>query len=435
MANAPDLNQLIDSTGAIPQSTVGQLMNETKMQLVSQFPYLANDPAFNQQLNDAFANFVSQGTQSGTDYNDVYSKTIAPFASKWQAQATQATARTQEGQELSALQIAKETGSPTAAVQAFPQLIAPTSKFRAEWVGRINKADESPSRMSPQSAAILAGKKDAYAEALKSGDTQSSDALEKEIENFKPSLNRPTSDLAATPSTVAPGSGVVSSPGPGVAAPQGTSGYVNYSVPPSLRPQGRSYIGAALSPSAEAAMFGGGNNPAAQQAGISLTPPDTSSIAPVGAASPASAPPVTATPARSITPTLQNSGILGLAASRAKAALSPGPFLHRNPTTLRAYVAAHPELSADTKEQLLREAKSDEGAPNITLSDLTGNLRTTGKLAKDFLFGQSEAPLPVPAKKPATVQLIQNALQQTNGDKDAARKLLTDSGYMIPAAQ
>jgi hypothetical protein len=299
-----------DPNFVLQNSDAAALLNQQKQWLVGQFPYLANDTDFNNDLSDAFARFVNQGVQVGNDYNNLWAKTVAPAVARWQAKATQGKANLEIGQDLAAEEIAKETGSPTAAVQAYPELISPASKYRAEWVGRINKADEGPAKFSPQDAAKLGGLREAYAAALKEDPNSEATAeLGKAIDNFKPRLTTPATLLQPSPQApqAAPPAPVASliparpqlqipPQGPGVAAPMGTSGYADYSVPPGLRPQGHIYMGAALSPAAEAAMLARWNGQTANAPAPLTASLDTAPVLSTPSDTPA-APGATAAPA------------------------------------------------------------------------------------------------------------------------------------------
>lgn len=228
----------------LPPEQVSAMLNQSKQQLVAQFPYLANNPQFQQELSDSFANFANRGLQRGADYNEVYNQTVAPTLAKWQAKGGQDMAKLTESQELTALDIAKRTGSPTAAVQAFPQLISPTSKFRAEWVGRINKADES----SAQAKFDQAKNEKKLAVVANTGltDDQRNQALAA-IDALKPTLAGPPGAMGGTPlgaglekTNVLP-QPTLQPQGYPVASPMGTSGYVNPN--PALNPKPQIFIG------------------------------------------------------------------------------------------------------------------------------------------------------------------------------------------------
>jgi hypothetical protein len=247
-------------------------------------------------------------------------------------------------------------------------------------------------KLSPGDAQLLRDYGTAHAEALKNGDKETAQEMQDKIDEIgsrvTPSLS-PTPVLAPTP--VATTDATNFQP---VAAPMGTSGYVDYTRPISEQ-RGISYIGPALSPAAEATKFRRGVQP---DDGIPATPDDMS-MAPVGAPALMPAAPVL----RPSAVTQENAGILGRAAAgisdAAKSAVSTPSmelFLHGdNPQHLRAYVASHPDLAPADKAALLSEATKYANVP--ALHPLQ-NLRTTGQLAKDFLFGTSEAALPLPKK-------------------------------------
>jgi hypothetical protein len=413
MAQTFSLNDLVNSQGVLEPDNTTALLAQTKQNLVAQYPYLARNPEFEQDLSDSFSKFVNQGLQRGADYDQVFNQTVAPTVAKWQAKAGQDTARLTESQELAALDMAKRTGSPTAAVQAFPQLIAPTSKFRAEWVGRINKADESSASAKFQQTKDAAKLRVVSNTGLT---PEQRDAALTQIDALKPSL-APPQNLAPSPGAGGAGGQAVPAPSPGgspVASPMGTSGFVNPN--PALRPTPQMFIG---KPTAEqaAALLQSWNNRTGGQP--SLTPPGTpSDMQPNTGTGPVM--PANAAPQPATQPTLQNSGVLGLASNAVTGGIrNLAASTSSDPATLRKYVKDHPDLGAASKKALLDRADQYEAAPALTYANtikpaLT-NIGTTGALLKDFLVGTSEAPLPIPPGrsksspvKPATKEAAAN---------------------------
>lgn len=404
-----------DPDFTLNDSDAKALLAGQRQQLTSQFPYLAGNAEFNRDLDDAFNSFINQSTQRGADYNNVWSKTFQPVVAKWQAQgaALPKLEQVRGWQDIAA-------GDDPATVAKNNPLWLTSSGAQTLLREKAVKNSASPKLSLQQSdthAMLLKDLTDARSaeQASDSNVNQTavqsaSDALKQFDLAVQPAL-APSAGLSASrisPIGITPAMTPPPSYGSPVAAPQGTSGFVN---PAGGNPKPIIYMGPQLSPQAEAQMGfripPTGNTPAVAPSPLPATPPDTNNIAPVNSA------PALRPIQRPAENTLQNSGVLGVAASRVASALSLGPFLIRNASTLRAYVAAHPDMDADTKKQLLREAQADEGAPSLTydntIKPALQNVATTGSLIKDLLVGQNEAPLPLP-KKVATTALIQQGL-------------------------
>jgi hypothetical protein len=368
----PDQLQF-DSSAVMSPQDVSLLMNQTKMQLVSQYPQLATNTDFNNELSDAVSKFVNRGVQIGSDYNTAYNQTIAPFAAKWSAKGAQDTAKI----DLAASQVAKDTGSPTAAVQQYPQLLAPNSPYRANWQSRIaqeDKANAGKPRLSLAQTDAHSALQKQLDNALANSSDPSTDekvgAASKALMDFDNSVTAqlaPPNQLrpqtaAAPPAMSAP----IAQP---VAAPMGTSGYVNYNTPAAMRPQGQIFMG----------------NPTPAQAAALLQQWQMRGGAP-------------------LTPSAQAAGQTAPAPAPAPKLTPPNQIIFTDP---QGNQTTAPPLPAANIQQLQQAAKAQAQV----------------------------VPKAPQAGTPATPDIIRQALAQANGDKDAARKLLTANGYTIPQAQ
>ena len=254
------------------------LLKNARQQVVSSYPYLQNNEDFNSELQDAFSKFVNQGTARDADYNNVWAETVAPVVAKWEAR----------GAALPKLETAKgwqgisDGKSPTEVAKENPLWLTSTSAqtlMREKAISKI-KADAAGPKLTPQDSIKLHALGTALTKAINDSDPDAQAKIEGLIDNFKPSLTAPpmaTNTPAISPSTGTAGAPATPPVYPGVAAPMGTSGYVDYSVPPSLRPQGHIYMGPKISPEAVAQLF-------ASQGAVPATAPGPS--APPAAATP-----------------------------------------------------------------------------------------------------------------------------------------------------
>jgi hypothetical protein len=287
----------LDQNGVMTPQDLSTLLNQTKMGLVSQFPYLANNPQFQSELNDAFSNFSSRGVQTGSDYGALYNQIIQPFVAKWRVKGAQDTAKLWENQELGAIKVAKETGSPTAAIQQYPQLISPKSPYQKQWTAQMQKEDVT-SGAQPK---MNLGQRDHHNElvsAVKAAESNLNSANTPENQNtlmtaqkaldafdstVGPVMRQGTPVLQPSPSpTQAPGA--APQPYQPVAAPMGTSGYVT----PGLTSNGSTFIGTPT-PQQAAQLLNQWNSRVAGPTFAPASPPappaapNPNAVAPVGA--------------------------------------------------------------------------------------------------------------------------------------------------------
>lgn len=239
-----------DPNFSLQDSDYKTLAQNQRQQIVSEFPYLASNTDFNEELNDAFSKFVNQSTQRGSDYNDTWAKTVLPVVAKWQArgaaipklQESRAIQQLTSGTDINA--VAKE--NPLALSMPSVQTWLRDKAMKAATPPRINEQKDAA-----RLRVITSPTMDADAKA----------AAMAQIDSLKPSLQPQTNLMPSSAPSVAPAPIVppISYNSP-VAAPQGTSGYVNPN--PALNPTPIIYEGPKLTPQAEAAMFPPSNRPA-----------------------------------------------------------------------------------------------------------------------------------------------------------------------------
>jgi hypothetical protein len=275
-----------DPDFTLDDSDAKALLAGQRQQLTSQFPYLAGNAEFNRDLDDAFSSFINQSTQKGTDYNNVWSKTVQPIVAKWSIRGAALPQREQaEGWK----KISQGEKPSTVASENPLWLSSPSAQTLVR--EQTIRAAATP-RLSPTDTIKLHALGSALSKAIGDDDDETAGKIEKEIDAFKPSSTPPSTPMPLTPINPPMGAaGATGAPalnyGPPVAEPQGTSGYVN---PAGGNPKPIIYMGPQLSSRAEAQMFGrpqpSGPQTAAPASPLPATPPDTTDASPAPSLSP-----------------------------------------------------------------------------------------------------------------------------------------------------
>jgi len=73
-----------DTKVAMSDEDSGRLLDQTRRALFASNPALASNDLFKGEFDDAFSEFVKQGVDSGTSYEEAWKNTVAPVIDKWQ---------------------------------------------------------------------------------------------------------------------------------------------------------------------------------------------------------------------------------------------------------------------------------------------------------------------------------------------------------------